>query len=139
MKKLFFQSFFATLLISNSYLFSIQTIPVQKITPQYLQLIRSGAAADVAIAFEAGVSLPLQFLLTGDLVELVQAEKGQIVIQKTFYVQNKAGELLFSTDLETWSPLPTFITGNISLGLSVEEGELVTVLSADANERIAAD
>lgn len=139
MNKFFFQSFFATLLIGSSSLFSIQTIPVQKITPQHLELIRSGAATDVAIAFEAGLHLPLRFVLTGDLVEFVQTGKEQISIQKTFYVQNKEGELLFSTDLQNWSPLSSFITGNIAVGLSIEEEELVTILGVDANERQSCD
>lgn len=136
MNKFFFQCFCATLLSYNSHVFStVQTIPVQQITPQHLELIRSGAATDIAIAFEAGLHLPLQFVLTGDLVELTQTGKEQISIQKTFYVQNKEGELLFSTDLQNWSPLGAFITGNIAVGLSVEEGEIVTVLGVDANER----
>ena len=135
MNKLFFQTFFSSLLLFNADLFSIQTIPVQKITPEHLQFIRSGACTDVAIAFEEGLHLPLQFVLTGDLVALEQAERGSIVVQKTFYVQNKEGELFFSTDLQDWSPLTTFITGTLSVGLNVQEGELVTILSADANER----
>lgn len=139
MNKFFFQSFFTTLLIGSSSLFSIQTIPVQKITPQHLELIRSGAATDVAIAFEAGLHLPLRFVLTGDLVELVQTGKEQISIQKTFYVQNKEGELLFSTDLQNWSPLSSFITGNIAVGLSIEEEELLAILGVDANERQSCD
>ena len=89
------------------------------------------------IEFSAQTKLPINFFLKGDLVNLVENEGnfGAVEVMQTFYARCVQQELILSTNLTDWKPFLEFITGNVSVSLSIQDGKPSIVVGAETNQR----
>ena len=89
------------------------------------------------VEFPKGSKLPLQGILTGDLLTILDGQvTTQVEVQQTFYVKYQYNDLYVSSDLVNWKPLFfEFITGEASLKMGVVENTPTITISADINKR----
>lgn len=115
---------------------NLKVINVCNLTDNDLNEITLGHHPETAVEFSAQTTLPISFFLKGDLVNLVDDESLRAVeIIQTFYVRCVGQELVLSTNLTDWKPFLEFITGTVSVTLSMQEGKPSIVLGAEANQR----
>jgi hypothetical protein len=57
-------------------------------------------------------------------------------IAESIYGRCIKDELLFSSDLMEWMPFMDFMTGNFSVGLSVNERQPALVIGGETNRRV---
>lgn len=101
-----------------------------------LNEIMLGHHPEIAVEFSAQTTLPISFFLKGDLVNLVDDENLRAVeIMQTFYARCVGQELILSTNLTDWKPFLEFITGTVSVSLSIQEGKPSIVVGAETNQR----
>lgn len=116
---------------------NIKVINICDLTDNDLNEIMLGNRPEIAVEFSAQTTLPISFFLKGDLVNLV--ENGEsfraVKIVQTFYTRCIQQELILSTDLTDWKPYLEFITGNLSVSLSIQEGKPSIVIGAETNKR----
>lgn len=116
---------------------NIKVINICDLTDNDLNEIMLGNRPEIAVEFSAQTTLPISFFLKGDLVNLV--ENGEsfraVEIVQTFYARCIQQELILSTDLTDWKPCLEFITGNLSVSLSIQEGKPSIVIGAETNKR----
>ena len=99
--------------------------------------IMQGLHPEIAVEFLEQSSLPISFFLRGDLVNLAESEGSlkQIEIKQTFYARYVQEELLLSSDLTDWKPFLEFITGNVSVTLSIQDGHPSLIVGAETSRR----
>lgn len=115
---------------------NLKVINVCNLADNDLNEIMLGHHPEMAVEFSAQTTLPISFFLKGDLVNLVDDENLRTVeIIKTFYARCVGQELILSTNLTDWKPFLEFITGNVSVSLSIQEGKPSFVLGAETYQR----
>jgi hypothetical protein len=102
-----------------------------------LNEIMLGNHPEIAVEFSAQTKLPINFFLKGDLINLVENEGnfGVVEVMQTFYARCVQQELILSTNLTDWKPFLEFITGNVSVSLSIQDGKPSIVVGAETNQR----
>jgi hypothetical protein len=110
--------------------------------PKYMQEeISTKLDSPFVIEFSENTVIPLNFFLTGDLVQLVYKDNqpAQLHVKETFYVMcrmNHEGEpLLFSSDLVEWKSLLDFLTGKASIECDTVDGQSTCRLGAEVYRR----
>lgn len=69
-----------------------------------------------------GTSLPLHFILKGDLVELESSDYPFLLkIKQSFYLRFQEDQVVLSLDKVIWKPVQEMLTGMISIGLNLQE------------------
>ncbi len=116
---------------------NLKVINICNLADNDLSEIMLGHHPEIAIEFSAQTTLPISFFLKGDLVNLVENEQnfGAVKIVQTFYARCVGQELVLSTNLTNWKPFLEFITGNLSVSLSIQEGTPSIVVGAETNQR----
>ncbi len=116
---------------------NLKVINVCSLTDNDLNEIMLGNHPEIAVEFSAETHLPFNFFLKGNLVNLVESEETLQAVEfmQTLYARCVGQELLLSTNLKDWKPFLEFITGNISVSLSIQEGKPSLVVGAETNER----
>lgn len=102
-----------------------------------LNEIMLGHHPEIAVEFSTQTKLPINFFLKGDLVNLVENEGnfGVVEVMQTFYARCVQQELILSTNLTDWKSFLEFITGNVSVSLSIQDGRPSIVVGAETNQR----
>jgi hypothetical protein len=116
---------------------NLKVINVCNLTDNDLNEIMLGHHPEIAVEFSAQTKLPINFFLKGDLVNLVENEGnfGVVEVMLTFYARCVQQELILSTNLTDWKPFLEFITGNVSVSLSIQDGKPSIVVGAETNQR----
>lgn len=116
---------------------NIKVINICDLTDSDLNEIMLGNRPEIAVEFSAQTTLPISFFLKGDLVNLVENDESfrAVEIMQTFYARCVQQELILSTDLTDWKPFLEFITGNVSVSLSIQEARPSIVIGAETNKR----
>lgn len=116
---------------------NVKVINICDLTDSDLNEILLGNHPEIAVEFSAQTIQPISFFLKGDLVNLVENNEnlGAVEIIQTIYVRCVLQELILSTDLTNWKPFLEFITGNVSVSLSKQEGKLSIAVGAEINKR----
>ncbi len=116
---------------------NVKVINICDLTDSDLNEIILGNHPEIAVEFSAQTILPISFFLKGDLVNLVENDENLRVVEivQTFYARSVQQELILSTDLTNWKPFLEFITGNVSVSLSIQEGKPSIVVGAETNKR----
>ncbi|MEI8124884.1 MAG: hypothetical protein WCG42_03940 [Parachlamydiaceae bacterium] len=116
---------------------NLNVINISGLSENDLNEIMLGMRPDVAVEFSAQTTLPITLFLKGDLINLLasQASFGDIEIQQVVYARVVLQELILSTNLVEWKPFLEFITGNISVSLTIQEGKPSIVVGAEVNQR----
>lgn len=116
---------------------NLKVINVCNLADNDLNEIMLGHHPEIAVEFSAQTKLPINFFLKGDLVNLVENEGnfGVVEVMQTFYARCVQQELILSTNLTDWKPFLEFITGNISVSLSIQDGKPSIVVGAETNQR----
>lgn len=116
---------------------NIKVINICDLTDNDLNEIMLGNRPEIAVEFLAQTTLPISFFLKGDLVNLVENDESlrAVEIMQTFYARCVQQELILSTDLTDWKPFLEFITGNVSVSLSIQEARPSIVIGAETNKR----
>ncbi len=116
---------------------NLTVINILDLSDDDLNEIMQGKRPEVAVEFPAETTLPISFLLQGNLVNLSTNEEnlGQLVIMQTLYVRHAEEELLFSTNLNDWKPFKEFAEGNLSVMLSMQDGQLSISVGVETNLR----
>lgn len=83
-----------------------------------------GNNPEIAVEFSAQTTLPITFILKGDLVNLVENDENFRVVEimQTFYARCVQQELILSTIL-------------IAVSLSIQNGKPSIVVGAETNQR----
>ena len=113
---------------------NLKVVNLFNLSEQELNELMDGKHPEVAVEFTANTVLPISFFLKGDLIQLTEEKFGQIQVKQTFYVRHVENEFVLSTNLSEWKPFLEFITGNISVGLSVDKGPSFT-FGSETNRR----
>ena len=116
---------------------NLKVINVCNLADNDLNEIMLGHHPEIAVEFSAQTKLPINFFLKGDLVNLVENEGnfGAVEVMQTFYARCVQQELILSTNLTDWKPFLEFITGNVSVSLSIQDGKPSIVVGAETNQR----
>lgn len=116
---------------------NVRVVNVLDLNDQTVHDLRQGQHPDIAVEFTKGTTLPISFLLKGDLITFVEKDisPGHIEIQQTFYARSIQNELMISTDLSVWKPFQEFITGNISAGFGIHSEQACITVGAEINQR----
>lgn len=116
---------------------NIKVINICDLTDSDLNEIMLGNRPEIAVEFSAQTTLPISFFLKGDLVNLVENDESlrAVEIMQTFYARCVQQELILSTDLTDWKPFLEFITGNVSVSVSIHEGKPSIVVGAETHKR----
>jgi hypothetical protein len=116
---------------------NLRVINVCNLTDGGLKEIMLGRNPEIAVEFSAQTTLPINFLLKGNLVNLVENEGnlGVVEIMQTFYARCVDQELILSTNLTDWKPFLEFLTGNASVSLNIQDGKPSIVVGAETNQR----
>ncbi len=114
----------ANLKIASHLLHDVRVISVENLTEVELSEIIEGQRPEVAIEFLKGTKMPISFFLKGDLFNLIDNTNilATIEVKQSFYARGQNGSLFLSSNLVDWKPFYEFITGNIAVGLSIEDG-----------------
>lgn len=115
---------------------NVKIIKICDLTESDLNEIMLGNHPEIAVEFSAQTILPISFFLKGDLVNLVENDENlrSVEIVQTFYARCVQQELILSTDLTNWKPFLEFITGNVSVSLSIQEGKPSIFVGAETNK-----
>lgn len=102
-----------------------------------LNEIMQGHRPEIAVEFTAQTKLPINLFLKGDFLTLEESEEkyGTIEIKQTFYARSIGQELILSLNLIDWKPCLEFITGTVSVALSIQDGQPSVAVGAEANHR----
>ncbi|MGD2169401.1 MAG: hypothetical protein PVI40_04080 [Chlamydiota bacterium] len=116
----------------------LKIVNVCDLTSQELNKAMSGGLPNLVIEFSENTMLPINFFLKGNLVNLVEKKESfeHVQVKQTFYARFVEEELILSSDLSEWKPFLEFITGNISVAVSIQEGNPSIVFGAETNRRI---
>lgn len=115
---------------------NLKIINVCNLADNDLNEIMLGHHPEIAVEFSTQTTLPISFFLKGDLVNLVDDENLRAVeIMQTFYARRVGQELILSTNLTDWKPFLEFITGTVSVSLSIQEGKPSIIVGAETNQR----
>jgi hypothetical protein len=116
---------------------NLKVINVCNLTDNDLNEIMLGQHPEMVVEFSAQTKLPINFFLKGDLVNLVENEGnfGVVEVIQNFYARCLQQELILSTNLTDWKPFLEFITGNVSVSLSIQDGKPSIVVGAETNQR----
>lgn len=94
-----------------------QVVPLQEVAEEQFAL---GAIVDC----QEGTKMPFRFSLQGECFSL---SDDLLEVKKNCFVKCEGETLLFSRDLQKWSPFQEFFTGSINLTLTHEEGLHFTI------------
>lgn len=113
----------------------IRIVNFCNLTKDDLTEVMQGLHPDKVIEFLPNTVLPINYYLKGNWINSVQSEEkgGAVEITQTFYARCTDKELLFSSDLSEWKPLLEFITGEVFIGLNVQDTQTSLVIKAEAN------
>lgn len=116
---------------------NLRVVKLHHLTNDELNEVMRGEHPEMVVEFPAQTTLPFNFFLKGDLVNLIGNEGnfGIVEIKQTFYARDLGEGVRFSTNLTEWKPFLEFITGNASLALTIQEGQPTIVLGAEVNHR----
>lgn len=115
---------------------NLKIINVCNLADNDLNEIMLGHHPEIAVEFSAQTKLPINFFLKGDLVNLLdEGNFGVVEVMQTFYARCVQQELILSTNLIDWKPFLEFITGNISVLLSIQDRKPSIVVGAETNQR----
>ena len=114
-----------------------KVIPIQKVTEEMISNVMKGESTDVAVECTAGVSIPLNLFLKGNLISLEAMKDSHysVRILKTFYLRHDGKEVVFSHDLNQWKSVLDFTTGSTGISLNIVEGQLTLGCGAELNIR----
>ena len=134
---------FSTLLMlmstvcSQESLLLIDFVDVRDAKAEELLNIMEGGLENLAIHFPKGVSLPLKPKFTGEFFELITGDAELMIeIKKDIYVRSLEGTLLFSSDLQEWREMESFMTGNVFAGLIKGDTDPICAkIEVEVNER----
>jgi hypothetical protein len=118
---------------------SPKVISVQDLQSADLDIISESEGKGVIFMFPEGTLLPLQCSLNGGLASLTDPSAliGELEVKETFYVQYlEDDKLLLSQDLQEWKSYAEFFTGNLSIGISLQEGKPILSINLEANRRL---
>lgn len=99
-------------------------VSILDLTDEELNEVMNGQHPEVAVEFPSHLILPFNFVLKGDLINLIDKESRdlmQIRIKQTFYICCVQKQLLFSSNLSEWKSLQEFITGTASGTLDIQQ------------------
>ncbi|MCH9617511.1 MAG: hypothetical protein SP4CHLAM5_09390 [Chlamydiia bacterium] len=99
-----------------------------------------GQEKNLIVAFSAGDTFPMQFNVSGSLVELSSQDSRPYSLtfkQDVYVCIPQENVILFSADKKEWKPLMEFITGSMSAYAYVDKssGELISKISLHADKR----
>jgi hypothetical protein len=116
---------------------NVKVMQLANLTDNDLKEIMQGQHPELAVEFSAHTHLPVSFYLKGDLVNLAESNDkwGTLEIKQTFYARCLGEELILSSNLTDWKPFLDFITGNVSVALSIQDGQPSIVVGAETNRR----
>jgi len=116
----------------------LRIVNVCDLSDQELNKVMNGYLPNLVIEFSENTMLPINFFLKGNLVNLVEKKESfeHIQVKQTFYARFVEEELILSSDLSEWKPFLEFLTGNISVALSIQEGKPSIVFGSETNRRI---
>ena len=102
---------------------NVKVVTVCALSGEEFKQVVEGKFPDLAIEFSKDTVLPLNFYLKGDLLTFTgeQSSIGEVKVGQTFYARFEEGNLLLSLDLVDWKPFLEFITGEITVGLSIDD------------------
>ncbi len=115
-----------------------KVVNICDISEQELNRAMQGQFSELAVEFSENTILPLKLFLKGELVHLLvnKDDFEQVEVKKTFYARLVEGELFLSSNLSEWKPFLEFITGNISVFISVQDGKPSAEIGAEINLRL---
>ena len=115
----------------------LKVINICDLSDQELNQAMEGEFPNLAIEFPSNTVLPINFYLKGDLLTLIDQQKnfGQVRVMQTFYVRCVDRQLILSSDLSDWKPFLEFITGQISVALSIQDKQPSIVFESETNRR----
>jgi hypothetical protein len=116
---------------------NLKVINICHLTDNDLNEIMQGHYPEIAVELPAQTIFPISFFLKGDLVDLIENEGkiGAVEIKQTVYVRCVEQGLILSIDLKDWKPFLEFITGSVSVALSIQDGQPSLVVGTEANLR----
>ncbi len=102
-----------------------ETIQLSSLSEQQAYKFMTGAPNNVIIEVPEGTVLPLEFCLSGEILEFHQNDEtcGHIQVKKTFYMRHEECGFMFSADLISWYPLELFVTGEINTSVQLDAEE----------------
>lgn len=105
--------------VSESTKKMIATLPivnVKTLTEEMVQAFMEGEAENVILEISKGTLIPLNLVLSGNLVEILPREREPITfsIQQTFYLAITDYDVYLSKDLTHWSMASSFFSGDVS-------------------------
>jgi len=117
----------------ETFLENMEIVNLCDLTEDDLLEVTQGLHPDKIIEFSAHTTLPIDFYLKGDLINLVQNVQnwGVVEIKQTFYARCTGKELLFSSDLTEWKPLLEFITGDAFAILTLQDGQTFLAIGTE--------
>lgn len=101
----------------------VDFVQVYDMTDEMFQEFMLGNLQNIVIEFPKDAQLPLEVFLEGELVTLVKKGDSPLFItfNKSIYLRHHKGKLKLSTDFHNWRPLEGFLTGNVQVGINMEE------------------
>ena len=128
----------ATYSFENDSTQDLKVINICDLTDRELNQAIEGHLPNVAVEFSKHTVLPISFYLKGDLLALMddQENLGKVKVMQTFYVRCVDGELILSCDLSEWKPFLEFITGNVSVVISIQDGQPCIMFGSETNRRM---
>lgn len=111
---------------------------VYSFAPEELKAFYESKPDGTIMKLSKGDHLPLRLDYKGDFLALESPEAPAYTLSVTrdFYLKrDKKSFMLFSLDGKDWKTFDRLITGNASLGLQIEDGELCAHMGASLSER----
>lgn len=101
-------------------------IQITDVTEDMLGMFLAGEVHNVIVEFPEDTYIPVKYLLTGNLINLVPEERPPVYlkIMRTFYLKMDAEGYLFSTDMQNWKQYSDFMSGEVSCSIKLCNGQL---------------
>lgn len=104
---------------------------LQDLTNEELSSMMQGEHPELTLELSKGSLLPIHFFLNGDLVELKDAPSRTVELQQTFYAHVTKEGLWLSSDQLIWKPFLEFITGTLSVQLTIRDRQPTIVFGSE--------
>jgi len=111
-------------------------VQVGQLTPEMLEIFRSGETSNMVLEIPEGTRLPLQFFLSGDVFTMENADQPPVLtVLRTIYVKRDGQHLLFSVDFEEWKGFLSIFTGIVGFTLDVNTEQPALNIHGKVNAR----
>lgn len=113
----------------------VPVIEAKDLTEDVIAQFCAGELTNVIIAFPAGTIIPLQVILSGNLLALGNIDDAVPYFEmlQTIYVRHDGSNFIFSQDLQNWKQIADFLTGNISAVFGMQDSYPSFTLTVDVN------